>query len=120
VAVAATANRIIIVKLPFFLIAVFTLGLGLTGHVQLKAAEPAITAVVREYASVRFMGDETSIVWPDGNVTKVLTQSDLKRPKDADYRMFWLTISLDKMSKQGFEFVYMDGADVIMRRSLSK
>jgi len=114
------ANPMMIVKLPFLLTAAFTLSLVLAGHTQLKAAEAAQSPTVREYASVRFMGDESSIVWPDGNVTKVQTQSGLKKPKEADNRMFWLTISMNIMSKQGFEFVYMDDADVIMRRSLAK
>ena len=73
-----------------------------------------------EYASVRFMEENTGIVWADGSVMKVVPESGLKRPKDADYRMFWLTVSMNIMAKRGFEFVYMDGADVITRRLLSK
>jgi len=119
VAGAAVANPMMIVKLPFLLTAAFTLSLVLAGHTQLKAAEVAPSPTVREYASVRFMGDESGIVWPDGNVTKVQTQSGLKKPKEADNRMFWLTISMNIMSKKGFEFLHAAGPDVVMSRIAS-
>jgi hypothetical protein len=81
--------------------------------------EPKV-AVAYEYATVRFMEEQTSIVWPDGSVEKVVPTSGKKRPKEADYRMFWLTISMNIMGKKGFEFVYMDGPDVVMKRRLDR
>ena len=82
---------------------------------------------ILEYASVRFMEERTSITWPDGTVESVFELSGKPKfqggdryPKGADYRMYWLTIAMNIMAKKGYEFVHMDGADVVMSRSLPK
>lgn len=81
-----------------------------------------------EYGSVRFMEENTSIVWPDGTVENVMILSGKqtfnnkgeKYPKGADYRMYWLTVAMNIMGRRGFEFVHMNGPDVIMKRQVSR
>lgn len=81
-----------------------------------------------EYASVRFMEERTSIVWPDGKVENVLELSGKtkfdntreKYPKGADYRMYWLTIAMNIMAKRGFELAHMADNDVVMKRQVRK
>lgn len=80
-----------------------------------------------EYASVRFMEEKTSIIWPDGVVENVMTLTGKKTfqngsekyPKGSDYRMYWLTVSLNIMGKRGFELAHMSESDVIMKRQVN-
>jgi hypothetical protein len=81
-----------------------------------------------EYASVRFMGKNTSFVWPDAKVEKLYTlMPDLKRPSDADDRIFHLTVAINLAAKPGFEVAAMPGSggplsistdDIFFRREL--
>lgn len=99
-----------------------------TSQETLGASKEAVGHPVIEYASVRFMEEKTSIVWPDGTVESVMAalgkqkfdNGSEKYPKGADYRMYWLTAAMNMMGKRGFEFVYMNGPDVVMRRQVSR
>jgi hypothetical protein len=80
-----------------------------------------------EYASIRFMEERTSIVWPYGTFEAVMDLAPKKKfengekyPKSADYRMYWLTIGMNILSKQGFELAHMNDRDVIMVRRFPK
>jgi hypothetical protein len=81
-----------------------------------------------EYATVRFMEEKTSIVWPDGTVENVLALSGKtkfdngseKYPKGSDYRLYWLTVAMNIMAKRGFELALMADHDVVMKRQISK
>lgn len=82
---------------------------------------------VFEYACVRFMEEKTCIVWPDGSVENVLELVGKKKfpngeyyPKGADYRMYWLTAAMNLMAKKGYEFVYLNGPDLVMKRTVSR
>ena len=98
----------------------------LTTRSQEAAGQPKVSdsRSVFEYASARFMEEKTSIVWPDGKVENVLVLNGSKKfdngsekyPKGADYRMYWLTIAMNIMARQGFEFVHMNERDVVMKR----
>jgi hypothetical protein len=91
-------------------------------------SKEALSHPVIEYATVRFMTEKTSIVWPDGSVENVMATSGKtkfddwgeKYPKGSDYRMYWLTVAMNIMGKRGFEFVHMDGPDVVMKRQVSR
>lgn len=92
------------------------------------ASKGPIGHPVIEYATVRFMQEKTSIVWPDGAVENVMAASGKQKfdnggekyPKGSDYRMYWLTVAMNIMGNRGFEFVYMDGPDVVMKRQVSR
>lgn len=91
-----------------------------------QSSQPATAKV--EYASVRFMEERTSIVWPDGTVDNVLalakntkfTNTTEKYPKGTDYRMYWLTVAMNIMAQRGFELAHMHEADVVMKRQIGK
>jgi len=74
------------------------------------------TGPVYEYASVRWMGDRTSIIWPDGTTQKVVAFGGRRRPEGTDERAWYLTGAMNIMAKRGFEFVHMTSDDVVMRR----
>jgi hypothetical protein len=81
---------------------------------------------VAEYATVRFAEERTSIVWPDGSVEKIMELIPQKKfnngseryPKDADYRMYWMTMAMNHMAQRGFEIVSLNDRDLVMKRSL--
>ena len=83
--------------------------------IQTKGQSPAArskpAAVQRyEYASVRFMGKNTSFVWPDGTVEKLYVLiPDFKRPSEADDRIYHLTMAINLAAKRGFEIAGMPG-----------
>lgn len=89
---------------------------------------PQLTGSRFEYASVRFMEERTSIVWPDGTVENVMTLAGKgkpgspseKFPKGSDFRMYWLTVAMNIMGQRGFELVHMHDADVVMVRQVAK
>ena len=89
-------------------------------------SKPSGDGPVFEYASVRFMEERTSIVWPDGSVENVLVlggkrkfdNGSEKYPKGSDYRVYWLTVSMNIMGKRGFQLAHMDGTDVVMKRQV--
>ena len=41
-----------------------------------------------------------------------------KYPKGSDYRVYWLTVSMNIMGKRGFQLAHMDGTDVVMKRQV--
>jgi len=87
--------------------------------VSLAADTPsseAWTGTVYEFASVRWAGDRTSIIWPDGTVQKVIAFGGKKRPEAADERMWYLTGAINIMGKRGFEIAHATNDEVIMKR----
>lgn len=78
--------------------------------------EEAWSGPVYEYASVRWMGDKTSIIWPDGRVQKVIPFGGRKRPDATDERMWYLAGAMNIMGKKGFELAHMSNDDLVMKR----
>jgi len=74
------------------------------------------------------MGKNTSFVWPDGTVEKlVVLRPGLKRTNDIDERIFYLTVAMNAAAEKGFELIAMPGGsniggavsdDVVFRREL--
>ena len=96
-------------------------------HSRAQAPKEPGLSITFEYASVRFMEEKTSIVWPDGSLQNVMELSGKKKypngeyyPKGSDYRMYWLTMAINIMGKRGFEFAFMNNDDVIMKRSVGR
>lgn len=88
--------------------------------------KPNTASRIVEYATVRFAEERTSIVWPDGSVEKVMETVPQKKfnngseryPKDADYRMYWMTIAMNLMAQRGYEIVSLNDRDLVMKRLL--
>ncbi|MCX8157590.1 MAG: hypothetical protein N3J91_14280 [Verrucomicrobiae bacterium] len=83
-----------------------------------KSAE-AQGVVLWEYGFFRFAGDQTTIVWPDGSTQRVIPFGGRRRPDKADERMWYITGAINIMAAKGFEVVWMDEDDVIMRRRVT-
>jgi len=91
-----------------------------------KSPRSMISGSTLEYATVRFMEERTSIVWPDGKVENVIELAGKRRfengsekyPKGSDYRMYWLTVAMNVMAQRGFELAHMHDNDVVMKRSV--
>lgn len=73
------------------------------------------------------MEERTCIIWPDGTVEAVMEivpkkkfEGGEKYPKNSDYRMYWLTMGMNVLSKQGFELAHMSDRDVVMVRRFPK
>ncbi len=73
-----------------------------------------------EYASVRWSGDKTSIIWPDGTIQKVVAFGGKRRPDGIDERAWYFTSAMNIMAKNGFEFVHMGNEDIVMKRVAAK
>lgn len=80
----------------------------------------SLTGTVYEYASVRWGGDKTSIIWPDGTTQKVVAFGGKRRPDAIDERAWYLTGAINIMAKKGFELAHMGNDDVLMRRPAAK
>jgi hypothetical protein len=110
--------------LPIAIIASILLTISIKPRAQ-EAGKGSQTAAPRsaEYASIRFMEERTSIVWPDGTVEKVMDLVPKKKfdggekyPKESDYRMYWLTMGMNVAAQKGYELTHMNDRDVIMVR----
>jgi hypothetical protein len=84
-------------------------------------SQPARAAGVTEYAMIRFDGmDNSQVVWPDGHVDFIssLVPNANGHPQGFDVRIYALTLLMNKLSQQGWEFVEMYGPDdVLMKRT---
>lgn len=57
------------------------------------------------------------IVYGDGRVDFVGKELEkVPRPDDANKRAFYMTLALNKMAAQGYEFVGMISDEIVMRR----
>jgi hypothetical protein len=70
-------------------------------------------SAVGEYATIRFMEERTSIVWPNGDVEGVQNLIPKKKfeggeryPKGSDFRMYWLTVAMNHLASKGFELAH--------------
>jgi len=71
-----------------------------------------------EYIDIRWDGtNRMCIVYGDGRVDFVGKELEkVPRPDDADKRAFYMTLALNKMAAQGYEFVSMISDEIVMRR----
>lgn len=93
----------------------------LVGLAQISASAEDRSAKV-EFIDIRWDGvDRMCVVYPDGRVDffgKDL--KDIPRPDDANKRAFYLTIEMNRMAAQGYEFVSMISDEIVMKRTVSR
>lgn len=86
--------------------------------VRLSTAQSAVTAKY-EYVTIRWGGREnTHIIRPGGQVEFI--GSELRKavkPNGADERAFYMNLTLNGLSKEGFELVTMTADDMVLRRA---
>lgn len=75
-----------------------------------------------EYIDIRWDGvDKMCVVYPDGRVVFFGKElKDIPRPDDANKRAFYLTIEMNRMAAQGYEFVAMISDEILMKRTVSR
>jgi hypothetical protein len=73
-----------------------------------------------EFIDIRWDGVERMcVVYPDGRVVFFGQElKDIPRPEDANKRAFYLTLEMNRMAAQGYEFVSMISDEIIMKRTV--
>lgn len=89
------------------------------GLSSLGAAAQDLTSRI-EYIDIRWDGtDRMCIVFPDGRVEFIGKELEkVSRPDDANKRAFYMTLAMNKMAAQGYEFVGMISDEIVMKRRL--
>lgn len=75
-----------------------------------------------EYASIRWAGREnTHLIRPNGN-TEMLGSilSKVPRPDRVDDRALYLTVAMNALAKEGYEFAGMTADQVVMKRPVAR
>jgi len=75
-----------------------------------------------EYIDIRWDGtDRMCIVFPDGRVEFVGAELEkMPRPDDANKRAFYMTLAMNKMAAQGYEFAGMISDEIVMKRRIPR
>ena len=73
-----------------------------------------------EYIDIRWDStDRMCIVFPDGRVEFIGKELEkVPRPDDANKRAFYMTLAMNRMAAQGYEFVSMISDEIVMKRRL--
>jgi hypothetical protein len=74
-----------------------------------------------EYIDIRWDGVERMcVIFPDGRVDFFGRElKDMPRPDDANKRAFYLTIEMNRLAAQGYEFVSMISDEIVMKRTVT-
>lgn len=68
--------------------------------IDISRAQENVAVQHYEYASFSSMGNKSCIVWPDGTVLHLADK--FKRPSDTNEKMFYETMALNLMDKEGY------------------
>src|SRR5262245_15040922 len=93
--------------------------LVLIGVGQLNPTAQTRSAKV-EYINIRWDGvDRMCVIYPDGRVVFFNGElKDIPRPDDANRRAFYLTIEMNRLAAQGYEFAGGWSDEIIMKRTI--
>jgi hypothetical protein len=85
---------------------------------DMTVAQAQAPAARTEFIDIRWDGtSRMCVVYPDGKVDFFYPElKDIPRPDDADKRAFYLTLKMNRMAAQGYEFVGMISDEIIMKR----
>lgn len=85
---------------------------------DMPAAQAQAAGLHTEFIDIRWDGtSRMCVVYPDGKVEFFYPElKDIPRPDDADKRAFYLTLKMNRMAQQGYEFVGMISDEIIMKR----
>lgn len=86
-----------------------------------NAPAPAQASPARvEFIDIRWDGvDRLCVVFPDGRVDFIGKElKSVQRPDDTDRRAFYMTLALNRMAAQGYEFVAMISDEILMKRTV--
>jgi hypothetical protein len=93
--------------------------LVLVGVAQVNPMAQTRSAKV-EYIDIRWDGvDRMCVIYPDGRVVFFNAElKDIPRPDDANKRAFYLTIEMNRLAAQGYEFAGGWSDEIIMKRTV--
>jgi len=72
-----------------------------------------------DYVMIQWWNDKTQIVWSDGHIDYLdHLLPGLEVPSHANGRAYIMTLLINKLAKQGYEYVGMtSGEEILMRRA---
>jgi hypothetical protein len=108
-------------KLNLFLLAA-VLCLGGVQLMKLRADEPTTFQAV-EFATIRWDGrNNTYLIRPNGKVDrfKQVFEKAPPRPDGVDERTYYMTIAMNAVAKEGFDFAGMTQEQFVMKRPLPR
>jgi hypothetical protein len=75
-----------------------------------------------EFIDIRWDGvDRMCVIYGDGHVDFFYKDlKDIPRPDDANKRAFYLTLEMNRLAAQGYEFVSMISDEIIMKRTVAR
>jgi hypothetical protein len=93
--------------------------IGICGLSPLGAVAQDMASRV-EYIDIRWDGtDRMCIVFPDGRVEFIGKELEkVPRPDDANKRAFFMTLAMNRMAAQGYEFEGMISDEIVMKRRI--
>jgi len=76
------------------------------------------TQPIYEYVTIRWAGrDNTHVIRPGGHVEFIGPElRKATRPDRADERSFYLNLTMNGLTKDGFEFAGISSDDIVMKR----
>ncbi len=95
------------------------IGLLLIGAALVQPRIAAAAEGTAEYAMIQWWGNsKTQIVWPDGHVeTLDHLLPGVVVPEGANERAYIMTLLINKLAKEGYEYVGMaSGEEILLRR----
>jgi len=86
-----------------------------------RAAEPSTFQVV-EFATIRWQGrDNTHLIRPNGKVEKLRPLFErVPRPDGIDDRAYYMSIAINAVAKEGYEFAGMTSDEIVMKRPVPR
>ncbi len=105
-------------KMKLFGVAALT-AIGLLGVLASEQAAAQASSPKVEFIDIRWDGtDRMCVVYPDGHVDFVgKALESVQRPDDANKRAFYMTIEMNRLAAQGYEFVAMISDEILMKRT---
>jgi len=92
--------------------------MSLVGFAPVDAMAQAASAKV-EFIDIRWDGvDRMCVVYPDGRVNFFGKELSVKAPDDVNKRAFYLTLEMNRMAAEGYEFVAMISDEILMKRTV--
>jgi hypothetical protein len=93
--------------------------LGLVILIGVPCVTQAAPGLAPEYAVIQWDGDKkTQVIWPDGHVEFLATLlPGVSVPSGAHQRGYIMTLLINKIAKDGYEYVGMaSGEEIVMKK----
>ncbi len=93
--------------------------LGCVALMSVPHRTEAAPGITPEYALIQWDGDhKTQVIWPDGHVDYLATLlPGVSAPSGAHQRAYIMTLLINKIAKEGYEYVGMaSGEEIVMKK----